>query len=317
MVAAKKTVIITGGNTGLGYQCAKAILKSDSFFHILIACRNPDKAANAIEKLKKETGSSNITSIKLDLSSLSSVRKFTDEFANAKLPPLHAVVCNAGMQSLSRTSFTEDGYEITFGVNHLGHFLLVNKLLKIFAEPGRIVFVSSGTHDPEQKTGMPEPLYISAKLLAHPADNNENFGLIGRRNYTTSKLCNIYSTYELAKRIANETGKKITVNAFDPGMLPGTGLARDYGIVSRFIWKYIFPVMTLFVRNVNSVSKSGNALASLVTNPKLNETTGKYFEGENEIKSSNLSYSKINAQDLWNTSIELTKLQKDETILSL
>jgi NAD(P)-dependent dehydrogenase (short-subunit alcohol dehydrogenase family) len=256
--------------------------------------------------------------MRLDLASLTSIRKFADEFLNSQLPPLHAVVCNAGLQVVGETTYTEDGFETTFGVNHLGHFLLINKLLRKMSEPGRIIFVSSGTHDPEQKSGMPEPQYINAELLAHPEDHpdNESSGIIGRRRYSTSKLCNLYCTYELVKRIT-AAGKKITVNAFDPGMLPGTGLARNYGLISRFIWKYILPVMTLFVRNVNTVSKSGRALASLVTNPELENKTGKYFEGKKEIKSSALSYNEINAEDLWKTSVKLVQLQKDETILSL
>ena len=84
------------------------------------------------------------------------------------LPPVHAIVCNAGVQVVSGTEATEDGVEMTFGVNHLGHFALVQGLLDHLARPARIVVVSSGTHDPAKHTGMPDPRYTSAAELARP-----------------------------------------------------------------------------------------------------------------------------------------------------
>ncbi len=315
----KKSVIITGGNTGLGYQCALNIAASDNDWHIVIACRNHEKGIEAVNSLKRATGNTNISTMEIDLASLSSVRDFAESFAMAGLPPLHAVVCNAGLQIINGTEFTTDGFEMTFGVNHLGHFLLVNLLLKVMCEPGRIVFVSSGTHDPDKVTGMPAPVYLNACELAYPDTDlsEESNSHAGRRRYSTSKLCNIYCTYEFAERIQKETGKNITVNAFDPGLMPGTGLARQESPFLFFIWKYIMPVMTLLPINAHTVKKSGRALASLVTDPLLNMVTGRYFEGKKIIKSSVLSYKKENADELWNTSVELVKLSGAETMLSL
>jgi NAD(P)-dependent dehydrogenase (short-subunit alcohol dehydrogenase family) len=314
-----KSVIITGGNTGLGYQCARHIALSDQEWQIIIASRDTNKAHDAVIKLKTETGNNYITCLELDLASLTSVRNFENVFSKSDLPPLHAIVCNAGLQIIKGTTYTPDGFEMTFGVNHLGHFLLVHLLLKHISDPGRIIFVSSGTHDPEQKTGIPAPIYVNAKTLAYPdsESSEESDATIGRRRYSTSKLCNIYCTYEFADRIKRETNKNITVNAFDPGLMPGTGLARQVGPIAFLAWKYILPVLTLLPINANTPKKSGKALASLVTNPLLNNVTGKYFEGIKEIKSSKLSYSKDNAHDLWNTSVKLVKLSKKETILSI
>lgn len=311
-----KTVIITGGNTGLGYQCARNIALSNHGWHILIACRDSQKANDAVIKLIEETGNNSISWLELDLASLTSIGNFEKVFLKTDVPPLSAIVCNAGLQIIKETAYTKDGFEMTFGVNHLGHFLLVHLLLKHISEPARIVFVSSGTHDPEQVTGMPDPVYINAHTLAYPDSNSagEGDGLIGRRRYSTSKLCNIYCTYEFADRINKETNKNITVNAFDPGLMPGTGLARQVSPVAFFVWKYIMPIMTLLPINANTQKKSGRALASLVINPQLSNVTGKYFEGTKEIKSSKLSCSKDNALDLWNTSVNLVKLSKDETI---
>ncbi|MFX3635044.1 MAG: SDR family NAD(P)-dependent oxidoreductase [Candidatus Pristimantibacillus sp.] len=313
----KQTVIITGGNSGLGYECAKLIAQFDTNNTVVIACRNEVKAKKAVDALIQETNNPNITSLELDLSSLESIRGFVSEFSQKDYPPLYALVCNAGVQFIDNTHFTKDGFEATFGVNHLGHFLLANMLLEQITHSGRIVFVSSGTHDPLKKTGMPAPVFVDPKRLAYPDQTsaNEAISLIGRRRYTTSKLCNLYFTYELASRIQQQTETNITVNAFDPGMMPGTGLAQSYTPFMKFLWKYVLPALTLFVPNVNTVRQSGKALAALVIDSKHNQTTGKYFEGMKEIKSSELSYNIGNRKQLWKASVELSKLNKTETIV--
>jgi len=310
-----KTIIITGGNSGLGYECAKNIAKTNRDSFIVLACRNLNKTKAAVHSLINSTGNSNISALEIDLSSLESVREFVKTFIDSKFPPLYAVVCNAGIQIVNGTQFTENGFELTFGVNHLGHFLLANMLLDKIENNGRVVFVSSDTHDPVKKTGMPEPVYNKAEFLAYP--ERSKISLTGTVRYTTAKLCNIYCTYELAERIKSQTNKNITVNAFNPGMMPGTGLARDYNPLLKLVWKYILPVLIVFKRNVNLVSKSGRALASLITNSELDGVSGKYFDGTKEIHSSALSYNLENRNDLWRTSVELVQLKQSETILSL
>lgn len=315
----KKTIIITGGNSGLGYACAKNIAKASKNNHVILACRNAAKAKEAVNSLIKETNNMRITSLELDLESLESVRNFVSQLSNSDYPPLYALVCNAGLIMVDKTHYTKDGFESTFGINHLGHFLLANMLLEKMSDTGRIVFVSSGTHDPAQKTIVAAPVYENARLLAYPKEmsQDENMLTVGQRRYSTSKLCNIYCAYELAERISEQTNKNITVNAFNPGQMPGTGFSRTFPPFMKFITKHILPVFALFHSNIKTAEKSGKALASLIINPELNETTGKYFDGTKEIKSSELSYNKDNRKDLWRTSIELTKLKKTETILNL
>lgn len=103
----------------------------------------------------------------LDLASLASVRQFVQDFQTREHPPLEAIVCNAGVQIVSGTRYTENGFEITFGVNHLEHFLLVNLLLPQLSDRSRIVFVSSDTHNPETNTGIPGSAL--ARLILDPA----------------------------------------------------------------------------------------------------------------------------------------------------
>jgi NAD(P)-dependent dehydrogenase (short-subunit alcohol dehydrogenase family) len=119
-----KTVIITGGNSGLGYECAKSILTSMRGWGVVIAGRNKQRITEAAKRLEAIVPNSQVEALSLDLASLKSIRNFIEEFTAQDLPPLRAVVCNAGIQVVSGTTFTEDGFETTFAVNHLGHFLL-------------------------------------------------------------------------------------------------------------------------------------------------------------------------------------------------
>lgn len=303
------TVLITGGTGSLGYETAKVIAGAGRSLTVVITGRGVQATERAAAELEAETGGS-VRGMALDLGSLHDVRRFAEELTAAQLPPLRAVVCNAGIQSVSGTTLTSDGFELAFGVNHLAHFLLVHELLPHVVTPARIVFVSSGTHDPAQRTGMPAPVYTSARELAVPEGaDTANPNAIGRRRYTTSKFCNVLATYELARRLAGERpGESITVNAFDPGLMAGTGLARDYGPVQAFVWKHLMPVLTVVPGiNTHTPRHSGAALARLVLDPDLAQTTGRYFEGRKEIRSSKDSYDRAKQLDLWDTSVELTR----------
>jgi NAD(P)-dependent dehydrogenase (short-subunit alcohol dehydrogenase family) len=161
--------------------------------------------------------------------------------------------------------------------------------------------VSSGTHDPSKRTGMPKPSYTTAEALAHPATEGEDAGVEGRRRYTTAKLCNVLYAYELARRAPDG----LTANAFDPGLMPGTGLGRDYSPVQRFVWNRVMPGLTPVVPNVNTPKRSGSALARLAVDPALEGITGAYFMGGRPIASSQDSYDRRKARDLWETSERL------------
>ena len=259
----------------------------------------------------------------LNLASLVSIRRFAAEVSTRGMPPLRALVCNAGVQNVSGTKRTEDQFEATFGVNHLGHFLLANLLLRHLEGPGRIVFVASGTHDPGQRTGMPAPVLRLASSLAAPDDEEDaqsNPGLVGRRRYTTSKLCNVLCAYEMGRRLRasgrSTPDRPISVNAFDPGLMPGTGLARDYGAAAQFAWNALGPllpwILRPFIANIHRPEDSGRALARLVLDPALEDVSGRYFEGLAEIRSSAESYDERKWAALWEQSAELVGLGQEE-----
>lgn len=294
-----RTAIITGANTGLGFECARALLESDPGWHVVLAVRDAQRGADAAARLDCP---GRTTVAELDLASLRSVRDFAVRLPQLEVPPLAALVCNAGLQVVSGSPATADGYEMTFGVNHLGHFALVQHVLDALTAPARIVVVSSGTHDPDKFTGMPAPQYNSAEELLRPPVGGLT-GEEGRRRYTTSKLCNMLFSYELDRRLGHGA-RGVTVNAFDPGLMPGSGLARDYGGVQRLAWRLFMPALRI-LPNVNSTRRSGAHLAALVEDPALDGVTGEYFEGTRRIRSSRDSYDSAKAADLWQVSERL------------
>jgi NAD(P)-dependent dehydrogenase (short-subunit alcohol dehydrogenase family) len=328
-----QTIIITGGASGLGFAYARTFAASYPDLHIILASRNQQQGTRVASTLQHETGNQHIEWMFLDLGSLASVRAFAKEIAAHDLPPLHAVICNAGLQIVSGITFTQDGFETTFGVNCLGHYLLVNLLLPQLVAPARIVFVSSDTHDPDYQSslqrfiGINPPRYRDARSLAWPKryldlqESNETPQKAGMRRYSTSKLCDVFYAYEFARRLQAQgystAEHPITVNAFNPGPTPGTGLVRDAGAFQRFGWKVFLPLMRHRYRDLSSPEAAAKGMARLVFDPALEQTTGKYFEKMNERASSQESYDQRKAAELWDASAELVKLQPSETILRI
>lgn len=202
------TVLVTGGTTGVGYGCALSIAQQRPQYQVLIASRS-DKD-NAAVSINQKTGHSNVEYLKLDLSSLAKVRSFAADYAQKGYPPIKGLVLNAGLQILE-LDYTEDKIESTFAINHVGHALLFYLMSPYLAEEARILITASGTHDPAQKSGLPDAIYNSAEELAHPTKETERYE--GRQRYATSKLCNIVWTYALQRRLERNPSKKWTVNA--------------------------------------------------------------------------------------------------------
>jgi NAD(P)-dependent dehydrogenase (short-subunit alcohol dehydrogenase family) len=305
-----RTVVLTGATGSLGRQAAVALGRAGGGRHLVVTGRDAAAAEKVAAVVQAESGAP-VTGLPLDLTRLTDVRAFAKSVEAADLPPLEAIVCGAGIQIVTGLTLTEDGFETTFAVNHLAHFLLVRLLLPQLSGAGRIVFVSSDTHDPKRLTGMPSPAYTDGRTLAHPQGPKVNTAAAGRRRYTTSKLCNVYATYELARRL-EAAGSAVTSNAFDPGMMPGTGLAREYTGIQAFGWNKLMPALTAVpFLNVHTPAESGAALAGLVTDPALAATSGRYFEVGHEAKSSVDSYDTARAAELWATSCELVGVEPE------
>jgi len=305
-----RTVIVTGGNAGLGYETAKNIARSDPSYYVVLACRSRTRGDAAAASMRAETGNPHIQAMDLDLASLQSVRSFVTAFSESGLPPLYGIVCNAGISAsgVAGTPRTEDGFEMIFGVNHLGHFLLTNLLLPTVDDHGRIVFVTSDLHNP--------PAFFPAKVRYASGDAIAH-GKAGMTQYCVSKLCNIYCTYEMARLIREDTKKHITVNAFNPGAMSDTGFAAPTGnALSRGAVRIIGGMMGALIGKQSTATESGTTLASLITSPEFATTTGAYIDRGSAAESSPLSHDQDNARELWRASTIMTGLSRAENIFT-
>jgi NAD(P)-dependent dehydrogenase (short-subunit alcohol dehydrogenase family) len=194
-----RTFVVTGGNSGLGYETARALAGKRA--RVVIACRDAGRARAAVTSLRAESSDADVSFLELDLASLASVRKFADAFRE-RHRSLHVLVNNAGVMALPQRR-TADGFEAQFGTNHLGHFALTGLLLELLlAEPGgRIVTLSSTAH----RIGRMrfDDLQFERGYSPWPA-------------YAQSKLANLLFTLELQRRLAAAGAPAIAV-ACHPG----------------------------------------------------------------------------------------------------
>jgi NAD(P)-dependent dehydrogenase (short-subunit alcohol dehydrogenase family) len=268
--------------------------------------------------MNKLLNQENVKFLRLDLSSLSQVRAFAEDWNTNQFPPIQSLVFNAALQLPGAVEYTEDGFEKTFAVSHIGHGLLFSLLQPHLAETARIVIVSSGTHDPAQKSGLPDAKYTSAEDLAHPSplSAKEN----GRQRYASTKLANILYVYALHRRFSSineKSGKHWTVTSMDPGLMPGTGLARGASKAERFLWLRVLPNIIPLLRllispNIHTPRESGAALARLAVGDDVEGVSGVYYEGLKEIKSSEASYNRANQEDLWGWTVDTTARDDQE-----
>ena len=210
-----KTVIITGANTGIGKETALDLANRGA--RVIVACRDEKKATIAVDDIKKKTKNQNVIFKKLDLASLASVRQFSEEILQEE-EHIDVLINNAGVMYPPYT-LTEDGFELQFGVNHLGHFLLTNLLLDRIKQstPSRIVNVSSLAHSYGYLDF--DDMMWTKEYKRTPA-------------YGRSKLANIMFTRELAKRLE---GTGVTTYSLHPGSV-NTELQRH---AKGWLW-YLF-----------------------------------------------------------------------------
>jgi protochlorophyllide reductase len=291
-------IVMTGGTSGIGLAAATR-LAAEPGTSLTIGARTAGKLGGDVHYPQ------------LDLSRLESVRAFARAVAAG--PPIDVLILNAGVQTL-RGQRSAEGYELTFAVNHLAHYLLARELAAHMAQGGRIILTASGTHDPDLNSGMPPPLHADAGRLAHPEtdpDRDKDAGKAGRRAYSTSKLCNVLTARALAADLA-QARPDIMVAAFDPGFTPGTGLARDYPGPLSFVFRRIMPLFIREGARVSTPANSGRLLADLATAPDYQSSRGGYFavRGPTLVQTppSKLARDDAIAETLWRDSAAMVGL---------
>ena len=209
-----RTVLVTGANTGIGYEAARALAQDGA--RVLMGCRNPDKAAAALGRIRAAAPDANVEIVALDLADLSSVLAAADSI-NASEARLDLLINNAGVMAVP-LQHTADGFEMQFGTNHLGHFALTGMLLATLDEtPGaRVVNVSSQGHR-------------MGRIAFDDLDATRGYHRWLR--YGQSKVANLLFTYELQRRLVANDSSTIALACHPGGS--NTELARDAGLLMR------------------------------------------------------------------------------------
>ena len=269
-----KVFIVTGANTGIGKVTAQELARAGA--SVFMACRSKEKSEAAAAEIRAEVPAADLTFLALDLASLSSVRACAGRFVGLGRP-LHGLINNAGLAG--HHGATEDGFELTFGVNHLGPFLLTELLLaKLEDTPGaRIVNVASKAHYGAQG--------IDWELLQQPTK-----GAVPMPAYQVSKLCNVLHARELARRLA-EKGSHVTTYSLHPGVV-----ASD--VWRRIPWP-IRPLIKMFM-----ITNEQGALTTLycATSPSCAAESGLYYDKCKPKTPSKLGRDDELARELWTRS---------------
>ncbi|MCB0704306.1 MAG: SDR family NAD(P)-dependent oxidoreductase [Saprospiraceae bacterium] len=287
-----RTIIVTGANTGLGYETALELAKMVA--KVIMACRNIAKAEAARDRIIKTAPAADLVIMEIDLSSLNSIRKFAENF-KSKFNKLDVLINNAGVMT-PPYSKTEDGFELQFGANYLGHFLLTGLLLDLIVktEHSRILTLSSAVH----KNGT-----INFDDLQSEKEYDR------MKAYAQSKLACLLFTYELQRRL-EKAGHNNTISvACHPGIAM-TDLSRNMSKFQYYLIKYtLAPFMAQSAKKgalPTLLAATGEAQGGDYFGPTgFNEFKGK----PGIVSSSELSKDEKVANKLWTVSEKLVGLE--------
>jgi len=275
-----KICLVTGATSGIGQATAMGLAQMGAI--AIVAGRDEKRCQNTVAHIKRETGNPNVDYLLADLSVQDQVHRLAEEF-KSRYQHLDVLVNNAGAIHFFRR-VSADGIEMNFALNHLAYFLLTNLLLDRLRDstPARIVNVASNSH-------YGQHLDFDNLQLKR--------GYNPMRAYGRSKLCNLYFTYELARRLE---GTGVTVNAMHPGFV-ATNMAANNGWLVRLF-------LPLVHRNSLTPEQGASTAVYLASSPDVEGVTGKYFVRERERASDPVSYDESAARRLWEVSEEMTGL---------
>jgi retinol dehydrogenase 12 len=245
---AGRTFLVTGGNTGIGRATAEELARRGA--RVFVASRSRAKGEEAAAAISASTGNDAVWFLPLDLADLDSVRACAAAFL-ARDEPLHVLVNNAGVAG--QRGLTRQGFELMFGVNHLGHFTLTQALLGRLTEsgPARVVTVASDAH-------------YSAPGIDFEAVRRRTRGITGLREYAVSKLANVLFSAELARRT---TGTGVTAYALHPG------------VVASDIWRRVpWPVRPLVTRRMLPVDEGAATSLYCATSAEVAQDSGLFYD---------------------------------------
>jgi NAD(P)-dependent dehydrogenase (short-subunit alcohol dehydrogenase family) len=279
-----KTVVVTGGNSGIGLETASALAGMGA--RVFVTARNADRGRTAVAQIAERTEGAEAQLVVFDLADLSSVRRGAAEILE-QAPRVDVLLNNAGLV-LTERQVTVDGFEATFATNHLGPFLLTNLLLDrvVSSAPARIVNVASTAHNSARK-GIP---FDDLQSVRHYR---------GMRVYGQSKLANILFTLELARRLE---GTGVTANSLHPGTVR-TGYGAD-GDAHGFLSFGLKIAKPFFL----SPEKGARTSVYLASSPEVDGVSGQYFVKCRSRTPRKWARDPEAARHLWQVSEELVGL---------
>lgn len=272
-----KLCVITGANSGIGFETAKELARQGAF--IVMVCRNEDKALAAKKEIMAEN-TAGVDIVLCDFSSQDDIRKAASEI-KTNYQKIDILINNHGFVS-AKYNETIEGLEETFGVNHIGYFLFTNLLLDniLASEKARIINVASDAHRSASKFD-PENLQLKNNFSSWKA-------------YSNSKLYNILFTIELADRLKDTN---VTVNCLHPGVIKS-----NFGKSGSSLFKIFWKIGGVFMKNNEQGAQTTIYLA---TSDEVEEVNGAYFKDSKVKAPSNQAFDKVAAQQLWEKSEEL------------
>lgn len=295
-----KTVLITGGNTGLGRESALRLAKAGAT--VVLTTRSAVKGQKAVEEVKAASGSNDVHFLKLDLADLNDVKSFKQRFTAEKYgEKIDVLMNNAGVMAIPQRQETKDGFEQQFGVNHLGHFALTGELLPLLekAPSARVVVVSSTTH-----------LGANKELMEGDLMAPEHYTQWGA--YCQSKLANVLFAKELNRRF-QEAGLKATAVSCHPGGVD-TDLARwtispdgDPNKATQLrkdtVWA---DALATFLTRTVQLGANTQVYLAAGGDGGYNKSGGEYFDNMAPGLLNPVANDKALAKELWSKSEQLT-----------
>jgi len=277
--------MVTGATSGMGEMTARRLAELGAT--VILVGRSRERGDETLRRIVAATGNTSVELMLADLSSQAQIRQLAQRF-KSRYQQLHVLVNNAGAWITTRQECI-DGIEMTFALNHLGYFLLTNLLLDTLkaSAPARIINVASYGH-------------ASGRIDFDDLQGRREYN--GMQAYRQSKLANVLFTYELARRLA---GTGVTVNAVNPGLVATRFGLNNFGVIPARIVNLLIRVYGLVGANAEQGAQTSIYLA---TSPNVEGITGKYFEKQTAVPSSEESYDPATASRLWQVSEAMTGL---------
>ncbi len=277
MTSNGRVLVMTGGTRGFGRRMVERLLAGSPDWRIILIAR-PSPQLSAL--MAQPAAAGRITVVNADLSRLASVASAIDE-VRKQLDgrEIDSLALNAGIQAVEGDRTSPDGFELSFAVNHLAHFMLAEGLAPLMRTGGRIVFTSSEVHDPEAfcligiRRAIWQPLDELAdgmRAQMHAPEGVER----GEARYSASKLLNLMTARHLA---ASE--QRFSTFAFNPSVVPGTDIARERHPLQILGWKYLMPLLVPILPGARSLERSAGDLLWLVTQADAAAHNGHYVNG--------------------------------------